>query len=100
MHHDPERARVALIAALNAWKQGEARDLARRQPPIRFVDDDFAAGWRLTEYEIEEPDAPILAYRNVAVILALRDPRGKAVRRETSYQVATDPALAVLRSDP
>jgi hypothetical protein len=55
---------------------------------------------RLADYEIGEPDAPILPYKDVAVILSLRDSRGKTVRRETNYQVATDPALAVLRSDP
>ncbi|MHC5545016.1 hypothetical protein ACYOEI_42815, partial [Singulisphaera rosea] len=89
-----------LVAALDAWKKGEARSLARRDPPIRFVDDDLAAGLRLVEYELEEPDAPLLPFKDVPVILSMRDARGKTVRRETSYQVATDPKLAVLRSDP
>jgi hypothetical protein len=98
-HHDPERARLALVTALDAWKRGEARALARRTPPFRFVDEDFAAGWKLADYEIEEPDAPIRRFENVAVILSLRDKGGRTVRRETTYQVTTDPALAVLRSD-
>jgi hypothetical protein len=33
------------------------------------------------------------------VILSLRDARGKAIQREAHYQIATEPALAVLRSD-
>jgi hypothetical protein len=99
-HHDPKRARLALVPALDAWKRGEARALARRAPPVRFVDEDFAAGWKLADYEIVEPDTPIRQFENVAVILSLRDKGGRTVRRETAYQVVTDPALAVLRSDP
>jgi hypothetical protein len=98
--YDPEQAKAALVAALDAWKKGEARALARRNPPIRFVDDDLAAGMRLSDYEIEEPDAPVSLHKNIAVILSLRDARGRVVRRETYYQVATEPGLAVLRSDP
>ena len=85
---------------LDAWKHGEARSLARHNPPIRFEDEDFVAGLRLADYEIVEPDAPIQLHKNIPVILSLRDPRGRTIRRETNYQVATDPALAVLRSDP
>jgi hypothetical protein len=98
--YKPEQARTALVAALDAWKKCEARALPRRKPPIRFVDDDFVAGMRLSSYEIEEPDAPIGLHQNVSVILSLRNARGNVIRRETHYQVATDPALAVLRSDP
>ncbi len=99
IHHDAEQARVALISALDAWKKGEARGLAQRKPPIRFADDDLAMGLRLFDYALEEPDAPITPHKNVPVILSLRDARGKAIRREAHYQVSTEPALAVLRSD-
>ena len=97
--YDSGEARNALIAALDAWKDGEARGLPRRKPPIRFEDDDLAAGLRLAEYELEEPDAPIGLHQDVPVILSMRDARGQVVRREARYQVATTPALAVLRSD-
>ncbi len=98
--YEPEQARAALVTALDAWKKGEAGKLARRAPPIRFVDDDFALGMKLSDYELVEPDAPIGLHTNVPVILSLRDKHGKVVRRETQYQVATEPGLAVLRSDP
>jgi hypothetical protein len=98
--YDSEQAKAALVTALDAWKKGEARSLSRRNPPIRFVDDDLAAGLQLSDYEIEEPDAPVSLHKNIPVILSLRDARGRAVRRETQYQVATEPGLAVLRSDP
>jgi hypothetical protein len=100
VRHDSEQARVVLVAALDTWKRGEARALARRKPPIRFVDEDFMAGLRLTDFELDEPDTPILPYKDVPVILSMRDKRGRVIRREAHYQVTTDPALAVLRSDP
>lgn len=97
--YDSEQARSALVAALNAWKKGEAESLAKRNPPIRFVDDDLALGLRLSDYEIDEPDRPILLHENITVILSLHDARGKTIHREAQYQVATSPGLAVLRSD-
>jgi hypothetical protein len=97
--HDAEAARTALVAVLDAWKKGEAKALAKRNPPIRFFDDDLVAGLRLADYEIEEPDLPIKLHEDVAVILELRDAKGKGVRREARYQVGTDPTLSVLRSD-
>ena len=97
--YDSEDARTALIAALDAWKQGEAKSLPKRKPPIRFVDDDLLSGLRLSEYEIEEPDQPMKLHQDVSVILEMRDARGQRVRREARYQVGTDPTLSVLRSD-
>ncbi len=98
--YDPERAREALVAALDAWKKHEAKALPQHDPPIRFVDDDFTAGLRLSDYEIEPPHPPSGPHENVPVILSLRDKRGKAIQREARYQIAIEPALAVLRSDP
>ena len=99
MRHDPERARLALVTALDSWKRGEASTLPRRNPPVRLADEDFAAGLQLADYDIEEPDAPVIPHKDVAVILSLRDGRGKTVRREARYQDSTDPGLAVFRSD-
>jgi hypothetical protein len=99
VHHDSEQASAALVAALDAWKKGDVKSLTKRNPPIRLVDDDLMAGWRLFDYEIEEPDTPIQLHKDVEVILSLRDARGKGVRREARYQVGTYPSLSVLRSD-
>ena len=97
--YDPAQARTALIAALDAWRKSEAQTLPRRTPPIRFVDDDLVAGFRLADYEVEEPDASLAPHTDVNVILSLRDARGQTVRREARYQVTTEPMLAVLRND-
>jgi hypothetical protein len=99
LRYDSDQARTALVTALDAWKKGEARALARRNPPIRFQDDDLVSGLKLAEYEIEQPDREIELHQDVEVILSLRDARGKVIRREARYQVATKPGLAVLRSD-
>ena len=96
---DSEKARGALVTSLEAWKKGEAKSLSKRQPPIRFEDDDLLSGLRLADYEIEEPDAPIKPHQDVEVILMMKDRQGKNVRREARYQVGLDPSLTVLRSD-
>ena len=57
------------------------------------------AGWKLSDYEIESPDAPTSPHADIEVVLFLRDARGKATQRIARYQVATEPSLAVLRSD-
>jgi hypothetical protein len=97
--YDPEQARSTLTTVLEAWKKGETKSLTKRNPPIRFVDDDLLAGLRLADYEIEEPNLPLKVHQEVSVILSLRDARGNTVRREALYQVATNPNPAVLRSD-
>ncbi len=48
-----------------AWKKGDAKSLAKRKPPIRFEDDDQLSGFRLSDYEIEEPDSPIKPHQDV-----------------------------------
>jgi hypothetical protein len=97
--YDSDGARAALIAALDAWQKGDTKSLSKRNPPIRFKDDDLLAGLRLAEYEIEEPERPLKMHQDVEVILELRDAKGRRVHREARYQVATEPGLSVLRSD-
>lgn len=97
--YDATAARNAMVSALDAWKQGRARALTQAAPPIRFVDDDLAQGWLLVDYRLNEPDAILRPFQDVRVTLLLRDKRGETAERVAAYQVATSPALAVLRSD-
>lgn len=92
-------ARSTLFTALEAWKKGEARALPERVPPISFVDNDYKAGMRLTNYAIQEPDRPIALDQDIPVTLSLRDARGKSIRRVATYHVAAEPSLAVQRSE-
>lgn len=98
--YDAAEARTTLVSALDAWKKGEAKALAKRTPPIRFIDDDQIAGYRLSGYRIGDGAAPAGPHQRVAVSLDLLDPRGRPAHREVGYQVAVGPAPAVLRDDP
>lgn len=98
--YDTERARQTLITALNAWEQEKASGLSRQKPPIRFVDDDLAAGCQLSDYEFMPDSEPIRAFQNTPVMLTVRNRRGVTVRKAANYQVTLEPELAVLRSDP
>lgn len=96
---DPERARLVLIAALDAWKSGSPQSLNTQVPPIRLQDDDLMAGWQLVSYELMQPKSLILPFNDVQVQLELRDLNGKSIRKTVSYQVGLAPFLTVQRSD-
>lgn len=96
---DPERARLVLITALEAWKSGSPQSLGTQVPPIRLQDDDLMAGWQLVNYELMKPKSLILPFNDVLVQLELRDLDGKPLRKTVSYQVGLAPLLTVQRSD-
>lgn len=93
-------ARDILDAVLGAWKRGQVKGLALRQPPIRLVDPDLEAGCKLGEYRIEDTAEPVGAAVDIPVELSLTDRKGKARSVKAVYQVTTVPNVAVLRNDP
>jgi hypothetical protein len=95
---DAALARQTLFDALDSWKQGQPQRLAAGAPPIRFEDDDWAAGWRLMEYRLSEPTRPIRPFENVGVTLTLQR-ESHRVERTAAYQVSLSPQRAVLRGD-
>lgn len=97
---DSSLAREVLDTALTAWKEGKAKTLAKRNPPIRFVDEDWRAGYRLTKFELVNPDEPIQPRKGAQIQLTLTDRSGKTTTRPAEYQITLTPNLAVLRSDP
>ncbi|HEY0981775.1 hypothetical protein [Schlesneria sp.] len=99
VEQDPELARQTLETVLQAWKDGKTGTLAKRNPPIRFVDDDLLAGNQLLGFELEDESIPIIPYQTVRVELELRTPQGEAVSKTVQYQVGIDPGLTVLRGD-
>lgn len=97
---DPDLAQQTLTEALDAWKSKQLPALARRDPPIRFSDDDQVAGCQLIDYEIESTHpSQFLPFKNVIVSLDLKDIRGKSFNKRVSYQITTDPGRCVLRSN-
>jgi hypothetical protein len=97
--YDSKQAGLVLAKALDAWQAGKADALPRGTPPIRFVDDDRASGRQLLRYQFKDSSEAIRPFRNVAVILSLRDARGNATERTVTYQVTLAPHFAVLRGD-
>lgn len=98
-HYDSKQAEETLLAALDAWKAGQAGALGRRHPPVRFEDEDWRGGLQLADYRLKQPSGPVRAFEDVEVVLVLRDRRGATVEKTVAYQVALAPGLAVLRSD-
>jgi hypothetical protein len=98
-NYDDAQARQTLIAALEAWKQKQVAALATREPPIRFVDEDYSGGSVLLEYELLAADQPIRPYDNVPVRVTLREPQGTVITTDVAYQITLEPKLAVLRGE-
>lgn len=98
---EPGPARQALCTTLDAWKRGESVESLRgASPAVQVNDPDWPAGYRLTHYQVadtEARDGIDLRYR---VALTLKDPRGRIVRKNTSYTVGTSPVLTIVRHDP
>jgi hypothetical protein len=58
MNPPADRARAALGASLNAWRQGKRPgDLEGTYPPVQAIDNDWTNGRKLTAFEIlrEQP---------------------------------------------
>jgi hypothetical protein len=97
---DPERARQALHAALDAWKAGRTPDDAGHlSPPIRIADEDWLAGLRLVDYRPEPGDRLIGTSLRCPVVLTLHGRRGKDRKKRVTYTINTDPELTVVRQD-
>lgn len=97
--YDTGEARKTLVGALDAWKLGRAGQLMKRQPPIRFVDDDWQGGWQLVDFQVGESTGLFGPFKDVPVTLTVRERGGRTIGKRVTYQVALEPALAVLRSD-
>ena len=97
--YDSKQAEETLVLALEAWKQGRVGDLARRKPPVRFVDEDYRNGMKLTDYRLVARESHLRAFEDAEVVLVLRNRQGKTVEETVTYQVTLTPRLAVIRSD-
>ncbi len=97
--YESTQATDSLRAALDAWRDGQLDSLTKRQPPLRFEDDDLRSGLILVTYELVPRDQPIQAYEDISVNVTLRDREGAAQEKTVVYQVTLEPSLAVLRND-
>ena len=98
--YDSDLALDTLSAALEAWKDGNVKVLVSLDSPIRFLDDDQLAGFRLVDYELVSPAQSVRPFKDVPVSLTLAKGNGAPITRAAVYQVSLEPDRAVLRSDP
>jgi len=97
---DPEVARETLRVALDAWKKGEAVDaLKDRNPPIHVADHEWRGGFALLNYQVSPKDQLFGSDLRCQVELALRNPKGKELKKKATYSVGTNKALTVIRED-
>jgi hypothetical protein len=97
---DSSQAREALRAALDSWKAGQRpEDLARQSPAIHVKDVDWTEGFRLVDYKADA-DGRLVGYdMNYPVVLELKSPRGKAVKKNAVYTVTTRTDVFISRQE-
>ncbi|WZO98359.1 hypothetical protein EP7_005420 [Isosphaeraceae bacterium EP7] len=97
---DPVEGRTLLLAALEAWKGGEKPEtLTSQDPPLHVADGDWMSGLRLVNFRAAEEGRLIGTDVNYDVVLEMKNPRGKSIRRDAVYAVTTHPQRLVLRQD-
>ena len=97
---DMDKAHAAVKQTLEAWKSGKPADNSPvNSTEIVFQDEDRQLGYRLINYK---PGADVrLAGHSVyyPVVLEMKSPRGRIVKKQVIYSVSTSPILLVLRQD-
>lgn len=94
----PADAQAALVAALDAWKEGVTLEELREQPQPMYVgDEDWQAGVQLAGYRIGSPEvAGLHVIYPVDVELQRNSRRQKKTVR---YHVTTEPVIHIMRGD-
>jgi hypothetical protein len=97
---DPDQARTALRTALDAWKAGEKQEsLENLTPPIHVKDVDWKDGFVLVGYNADR-DGRLAGYdMSYHVVLELKSPKGKSLKKDAIYTVTTRPELLISRSE-
>jgi hypothetical protein len=95
---EPDKARQALHAALEAWQAGRSIDELRQvQPGITVQDFDWIGGIELVEFEIQSNQQQDELNLRCPVRLRLRDRQGNVAEKHVIYAVATAPVITVFR---
>ncbi len=98
---EPDRARAALVATLDAWKAGQPiTAMPQANPPVVAQDFDWIAGAKLEAYSVLDAGKAEDANLRVRVQLTVRPPgaAGAPVKKTVTYVVGTDPKLTVFRA--
>ena len=96
---DLDRAKTAVVAALDAWKANEPPAKLKELPdPVEFSEE-LRTTHALTAYSVGKVDGSDPELVRVAVKLTLKDKKGKVTDREVAYEVALKSPVVVCR-DP
>ncbi len=95
---NPDVARQTLTKVLDHWKSGATPEsLQTAKPSIIVQDADWAAGAKLTGYEVTDPGESRDANLIVKVKLTLTDRREQEVSKDVKYLISTAPVLTMHR---
>jgi hypothetical protein len=96
---DPDRARVALETALEAWKKGETHEsLKKADPPIHVSDSEWHGGNQLVEFELGAERSAGFGWR-CEVQLTVEAKEGGKRKHLAVYRVDTEPAIVVVHEE-
>jgi hypothetical protein len=97
---DPTQGREVLKRVLDGWTEGKKpEDLKTANPPVVANDPDWAAGFKLTKYEIDPTDGRMGVDLLVKVKLTMTGPDGVAKQKQVKYTVAIGSQTVVLRKE-
>lgn len=92
-----ERARAALQATLDAWRDGATDEsLQKRKPPIFVNEPDWRTGRKLASYELGAGERHGQSWR-CEVQLTFADDASGGAPTAARYLVDTDPSTVVVR---
>jgi hypothetical protein len=96
---DPSRARNALVAALDHWKQGDdPTSLPSSTTPMTVQDFDWQGGAKLVDYQVLDEGQTRAANLSIKVKLTMAPQKGgKYTEKTVYYLVGTSPSVTVFR---
>lgn len=99
---DEAKVRQLVENGLSAWKKGEsAKKWTTTGAAVRFVDNDWMNGDKLTDYQIVRVQSAGTGPPEAIVRLSLKPAKGPAVEREVQYTVSFgEDRQAVVSRDP
>jgi hypothetical protein len=96
---NPDRARVALVTALETWKKGESHEsLKAVTPPIHVSDSEWQGGNNLVEFELGAERPAGFGWR-CEVQLTVEAKEGGTRKHLAVYRVDTEPAIVVVHEE-
>lgn len=94
---EPDRARAAMSAALDAWKGGQTPQSFEESGAAKVVQDlDWLSGARLVDYRLLDDGVSADANLKISARLTLSN-KGKQVEKEVRYLVTTSPSVTIFR---